>query len=362
MVVDKPTKPTETLPSSFGGTKNIWDNDRLTNGFPVPPTTAILSGDNFNYDRDVSYKYATFNTAVSDGVQQLGTNELLTVNSSSQYAVVPDGTQGQVLTRGATGLEWSTSTAGLPTGFMQGLVPSNGTDTEHDIVFGVGKARSSDDTEDIVLTSALTKQIDVNWAAGNNQGGFPSGLTLSANTWYHLFDIYNPTSQTADAGFDSSLTAANLLADATGFTKYRRVGAVLTDGSGNIINGQWDEMNGGAVKFTFDTMILATNQTFGTSATLVTMNTPTGLKTKVRLGFLHATFAPSAISILITNGNQSDTAPAAGNRTLVVATNIAQNIEIERTTNELSQIRVRATGTTASAEVTTIGYIDERIA
>ena len=74
---------------------------------------------------------------------------------------------------------------------------------------------------------AITKQIDVTpWVAGTNAGGFPSLLTLTADTWYHLFIIKNPSSGVVDAGFDSNLSATNLLNDATGFTRFRRVGSV----------------------------------------------------------------------------------------------------------------------------------------
>jgi hypothetical protein len=82
------------------------------------------------------------------------------------------------------------------------------------------------------LTSALVKQIDANWAAGTNQGGFPSGLVLAADTTYRIYLISNGS--TVDAGFDTSSTAANLLADASGYTYYREIGFFRTDGSADL--------------------------------------------------------------------------------------------------------------------------------
>jgi len=74
-------------------------------------------------------------------------------------------------------------------------------------------------------TTSFTKQIDANWAEGTNLGGFPSGLTLSNNTWYRVFIIgKNDGSGDVDFGYDTSPTAANLLSDATDYTKYRRIG------------------------------------------------------------------------------------------------------------------------------------------
>lgn len=119
----------------------------------------------------------------------------------------------------------------VPRGFIDGIITSNAADTAHDITFGTGIARGAANSATIQLSSALTKQIDVAWNAGNNQGGFPSGLlTLTNQTWYHLFLIKDSVAGTVDAGFDTSLTAANLLAEAGGnYTLYRRVGAVYYD-------------------------------------------------------------------------------------------------------------------------------------
>lgn len=117
---------------------------------------------------------------------------------------------------------------------VRGLTLSADTDTEHDITIDTGSIRSAADDGLITLGAALTKQIDAAWAAGTASGGFPSGISLSADTWYRVFVIKNPTSGAVDGGFDTSATAANLLADATDYTQYRMVGWVLTDSSSNI--------------------------------------------------------------------------------------------------------------------------------
>jgi len=120
-------------------------------------------------------------------------------------------------------------------GYIDGLILENDTDTDHDIKMNIGICRDKTDTLPIQLTAALIKQIDANWAEGTNQGGFPSGLTLLADTWYHFYIIMSADSTKVDAGFDTSLTAVNLFGDATDYSLYRRVGSVLTDGSSNII-------------------------------------------------------------------------------------------------------------------------------
>lgn len=105
-------------------------------------------------------------------------------------------------------------------------------DTAHDIKINIGECRDKNDAGDLRLTSEIVKQIDANWVAGTNQGGFPSG-TRSPSTWYHVF-LIGKTDGTVDAGFDDAIDASTLLGVATGYTLYRRVGSVYVDASSNI--------------------------------------------------------------------------------------------------------------------------------
>lgn len=128
-------------------------------------------------------------------------------------------------------------TLGLPDrGHLDGLILEQDSDAAHDIKVNLGECVDSTYAYHLVIGTVLTKQIDANWAAGDDAGGFPSGLTLTAGTFYYFFLIYNPTSGAVDAGFDSSLTAANLLSDASGYTAYRRIGAVHWNAAGTSIS------------------------------------------------------------------------------------------------------------------------------
>lgn len=69
-----------------------------------------------------------------------------------------------------------------PPGFINGLQLSNGTDVVNHIDIAAGACIDFADAVNIKLTSVFTKQIDANWAAGNDAGGFPSGLTLTNET------------------------------------------------------------------------------------------------------------------------------------------------------------------------------------
>ena len=125
-------------------------------------------------------------------------------------------------------------TVPMPRGYIDGLIMSNDADADHDISIAVGVCRDAGNDVSILFNTAMIKQIDAAWAAGTNAGGFPTGLgVVAADTWYHNFIIMK-LDGTVDSGFDTSLIATNLLADATDFVYYRRIGSVLTDGANDI--------------------------------------------------------------------------------------------------------------------------------
>jgi len=109
---------------------------------------------------------------------------------------------------------------------------ANGTDASHDIDFTAGNFDFDDQSGQATL-SAITKQIDAAWAEGTNTGGLDTG-TVAADTFYYLFAIYNPTTQTSDALFSISSTSPTL---PSGYTKKKFLKKVRTDASGNLIPG-----------------------------------------------------------------------------------------------------------------------------
>lgn len=102
------------------------------------------------------------------------------------------------------------------------------------MTFGRGECTSFDGQQVLSSGSAFTKTTAV-WAQGNGNGGRPASVPLAANTSYATFIISTPAG-VIDFGYDTSITATNLLAAAAGagFTRYRRIGYVHTDGSSNI--------------------------------------------------------------------------------------------------------------------------------
>lgn len=105
-------------------------------------------------------------------------------------------------------------------------IANNTTDANNDIDFTAGNFQFSDNSGE-AFASAMTKRLDASWSAGNNNGGLDIG-TKQANTWYYCYAIYNPTTQASDFLFSAIATSPTL---PTGFTKYKLIGAFLTNAS-----------------------------------------------------------------------------------------------------------------------------------
>jgi len=125
--------------------------------------------------------------------------------------------------------------AAIPRGYIDGLILSNDTDTDHDIEITAGECRDSTNAVNMRLSSAITKQIDAAWSVGDNQGGLDgsesSAGTPDADTWYYVWLIKRSDTGVVDALFSESSTAPTM---PTNYDYKRLIGAVRTDGSANI--------------------------------------------------------------------------------------------------------------------------------
>jgi len=287
------------------------------------------------------------------------TGDILYASAANTLARLGIGSANQVLITNSSGVpEWGTISLGRS--YLAGLGLSRGTDSDHDIDIAVGVARDADDSTDLELKSALTKQIDADWAVGNDNGGFPSGLTLSSSTWYHVFLVDDSNGDT-DAGFDTSITAINLLSD-TGGSKYRRLGSIRTDGSSNIL--AFTQVGD---RFYWDVPLNAWAESQpGTSAVLTALRTPEGIQVLAMLSVLLIDQSPSSDhSLLVTPLAITDTTPTQTLFTVNHGSNsgpggAASYLEI--LTNTSRQIRRR--NETDAADIITRGtlhgWIDTR--
>lgn len=232
-----------------------------------------------------------------------------------------------------------------PRGHIDGLIMSNGTDTEHDIDIGIGEATDFTGAYLMKLTAGMTKQIDVAWAVGDNEGGMFTG-SVAIDTWYHVYMIRKDSDGSIDFGFDTSLTASNAPA---GYSNYRRIGSVLTDGSSNILQSiQIGDL------FQWLDPPLDVSAVTGTAEQNLTLSVPLGVNVLARM---QAT-ADGAIRVYFRTPGTIDKAVSVTVSPLATAyLGTINNFEIM--TDTLSSIKSRSDANQTMYLVTT-GWFDSR--
>lgn len=251
-------------------------------------------------------------------------------------------------------------TSGKPKGHIHGLTLVNsGTDATNDIIVAVGVCRDVDDSVDIVLSVARTKQLDAEWAAGNNAGGRDTG-SIADGTW-HVFMIRNPSTQGVDILFSLSASSPTM---PSGYTQKRRIGSIIRS-SGAIL----------AFVQTGDRFLLGTpvvdytaNPNTTSAITVTLASVPAGIGVTALLhGHMLDNSATAARVGLITSLGQADTAPTAGGIGQFQTTGASGSVfascgGLEIPTNTLRQIRARlsAADTDLYLRLVTDGWLDTR--
>jgi len=245
-------------------------------------------------------------TSILAATSITGTAITLTGNVTAANAVISDKVCASAFF--GSGANLTGIASGMPRGYLSGLTLSNNSsDSEHDIDIAVGEARDTADGVDLTISSTFTKKIDATWASGSGNGGMANGVSLSADTWYHVYLVELDAGGT-DAGFDTATNAANLVATSGVASAYRRIGSVLTDSSSNILGfTQFQD------EFIFDSQIVNVNgSSLGTSRVLQTVSTPTGFEVRAILGLLGIVAGSNnSVRITLTHPNVTDATPVS---------------------------------------------------
>jgi hypothetical protein len=271
----------------------------------------------------------------------------LTSEAGMTVKVVGDGTNCKIWWPGAPSSLASAPAASFPPGFLFGLILSNNsTDAANDIDITSGKARSADDTANIALGTGLTKRLDAAWSAGTNQGGLDTGSKANSTT-YHVHLISDGAS-TVDVLFSTSAASPTMPG---GYTKARRIGAVITDGGGNIraFSQQGDD-------FLLVTPPLDINAAISTSRSLIALTVPSGLAVEARIRAINTS---GSFGVVIQPPAETDAAPASGASPLY-SLNISNDpTTLSVRTDTSRQVALRATGSSTVRGVT-LGWTDTR--
>ncbi len=303
-------------------------------------------------------------TLDGSGTQTINGSLSLTMAAGDGWLVFTDGTNWFVIGK---------KDGSMPRNGRSGCILSNGTDTTNDINIAPGKWRDSTDTVDIVVATALGKQLDANWAVGGTTGtplGMRNHAVSIANGTYHLYLGRTAASSAGDvfayAGVagtdpDSAASIATMLTAwqaETGGGSYiyaRRIGSIVRASAAILQFNQYDD------EFWYKTPLLdidvtaeTTSETFRTLGSI-----PLGIKVQ-HIGnwaFLNAGGGFDYISALdATNSAPSQTAAPLGN--IGTAANAMVMGQIRVWTDTSAQVRTRALGSSTTLRCATVGYKD----
>jgi hypothetical protein len=122
-----------------------------------------------------------------------------------------------------------------------------------------------------LLCQAITKtlQSSGSWTAGTNQNGLDTGARANT-TWYQIFEIVKNSDNTSDILYSTSRTAPTV---PSGYTLVAWIGAIRTDGSGNIDQNYLAKKTNYGQVVSFKTGTVATNATNYTRNDNIPQNT-----------------------------------------------------------------------------------------
>jgi hypothetical protein len=190
-----------------------------------------------------------------------------------------------------------------------------------------------------VLGSALTKSMSSTWVAGTSQGGRFAGTVSSNQTW-HVFIIRNTATGAIDAGFDLSVTGANIPVGWAG----RIIGSVMiavgSDIRGFVQTGDRFDWIGVSLDFNGATPTSTTN--------LQTLYVPLGIKA----------VAFGRLNIITAGGTLYASPPGIGSD--VLSTVAGHFMPFQITTNTSRQIIYYASPGGISSQIGTRGFYHPR--
>ena len=246
-------------------------------------------------------------------------------------------------------------TASTPRAYLAGMTLSNDSGTPNSILdIAPGQATDSTNAFTINLPTTITKSTGALWLAGNGNGGMGNGLTIAATTWYHVFAIIN--GGLVDCYFDTSFTAANKPSNTTAF---RRIGAILTDGSGNvepfIQNGD---------EFVWKTPSVDQSGVFpGVTQSLYAIRVPVGIEVMASFRGTASNAANSSVSFYSPNQSTETIATQAPGSSLIVVVGLSGNAaagQFRILTNLAAQIAAVASDGGLLISIMTDGWTDAR--
>ena len=239
-------------------------------------------------------------------------------------------------------------------GFIDGYTMSkDGTDPQN-LDVTIGAARNDVNDGDIVLSAATEKELNATFVAGTGNGMLDTG-TIAGTTWYHIFAIKNPSTGAVDILASLSPTSPTL---PTGFTKQRRIGSVLTDGTPDILEFF---QQGDLFLWKDPPEDINAIATQSTTAVLYVMSLPPDFQVYGLFHVLAATNSQRYLYISSPSVNDEVASGTASPLATISVNNITLAAQIRVLTNTAKEIRMRAdTAWIEQISVVTMGWTDDR--
>lgn len=254
----------------------------------------------------------------------------------------------------------------VPKNYLFGLgMAMNALAPAHTIDVAPGIARGAGSPVELSTTMSGVLQATGSWSAESGGNKLDTDA-CAANTWYHVFVLRNSSSSEADLLFSASATAPVVPA---GYALVRRLGAVKTDASANIVPFMCFGREFRFLTPIKDVLSTASASTGGTpGAATLTLSVPRGVRVNVK--------AHVAMSGIAGWAYMRPTDAAAATMAAVVGTLTAWQVGIGANTSDVDYLAfpfdcltdtasavvlqwlMASSGGTAYYAVSTLGYVE----
>lgn len=188
----------------------------------------------------------------------------------------------------------------LPEGYITDLTLSNnGTFPDDDLDIAAGRCRDAANTDDMVLSASITKQIDALWAVGTDAGGLDTGA-VAADTVYAVWLIKRSDTDVVDALFSTSFSAPTM---PTNYDLKRLIGFVVTDATSDIITFT---QVGDYFRFTGDVIVLTDATITGSTFEVAALSLPPNCLAHIYVNAANPTSASSTMYVWVRINGAAD--------------------------------------------------------